>query len=126
VFGAGQLCLPTTDDPGLVEGYLEVEHRWTLDVLDLVLDWGADIIRRHGFYESANFYGPAMLDRFLGKMLGAEIAAPDIVFDKPDLATIAKKLPRMSFWKCPSTTFHMDEGPEVVRQSVRDVFKAFG
>jgi hypothetical protein len=75
MFGAERLCLLTIDDPGLVEAYLEVEHRWNLAVLDLVLDWGVDIVRRNGFYESADFYGPAMLERFLGRTLRAEIAA---------------------------------------------------
>ncbi len=159
MFGAERLCLLTVDDPGLVESYIETEHRWNLDVLDLVLDFGADIIRRNGFYESADFYGPATLAHFLGKPLRAEIAAVhqagrpvaytmysgimpildylagfdfdcisalDIAFDEPDLALIAKKLPRMSFWTGPSNTFHMYEGPEVVRKAVRDTFAAFG
>ena len=75
MFGAERLCLLTVDDPGLVESYLEIEHRWNLAVLDLVLDWGVDIVRRNGFYESADFYGPAMLEGFLGRRLRAEIAA---------------------------------------------------
>jgi uroporphyrinogen-III decarboxylase len=73
MFGAERLCLLTVDDPGLVDSYLEIEHRWNLDVLDLVLDWGVDIVRRNGFYESADFYGPATLERHLGKRLRAEI-----------------------------------------------------
>jgi uroporphyrinogen-III decarboxylase len=74
MFGAQKLCLLAADDPGLVHAYLEVEHRWNLSILDLVLDWGVDIIRRNGFYESADFYGPAMLEDFLGKRLRAEIS----------------------------------------------------
>ncbi len=159
MFGAEGVCLLTIDDPGLVDSYLEVEHRWNLDVLDLVLDWGADIIRRNGFYESADFYGPDMLGKFLGKRLPAEIsavhqagrpvaytmysgimpildylagfefdciAALDIAFDQVDLRTVAKKLPHMSFWTGPSNTFHMYQGPEVVRRAVREVFDVFG
>ncbi len=75
LFGAERICLPTIDDPGLVESFLALDHRWNLDVLDLVLDWGPDIIRRNGFYESADFYGPRMLEHFLGKHLREEIAA---------------------------------------------------
>ena len=74
MFGAERLCLLTIDDPALVHSYLEVEHKWNLAILDLVLDWGVDIVRRNGFYESADFYGPAMLEDFLGKRLRKEIA----------------------------------------------------
>ncbi len=159
MFGAERVCLLAIDDPGLVDSYLEVEHAWNLQVLDMLLGWGVDIIRRNGFYESADFYGPAMLEKFLGRRLRAEIAAVhqagrpiaytmysgimpildylaaldfdciaslDIAFDQVDLAEIARKLPRQSFWTGPSNTFHMYEGPEVVRQAVRDVFAAFG
>jgi uroporphyrinogen-III decarboxylase len=73
MFGAEKVCLLTIDDPGLVDSYLEIEHRWNLQILDLLLDWGVDIIRRNGFYEGADFYGPAMLESFLGRRLRAEI-----------------------------------------------------
>jgi uroporphyrinogen-III decarboxylase len=159
LFGAERLCLLTVDDPGLVESYVEMEHRWNLAVLDLVLDWGADIIRRNGFYESADFYGPSTLARFLDKPLRAEIrrvheagrtlaytmysgivpildflagfdidciASLDIAFDELDLAHVAAKLPGKSFWTGPSNTFHMYQGPAVVRKAVRDTFAAFG
>jgi hypothetical protein len=75
MFGAERLCLLAIDDPGLVDAFLEVEHRWNLAILDLVLDWGVDIVRRNGFYESADFFGPAMLERFLGRLMRKEIAA---------------------------------------------------
>ena len=73
MFGAERLCLLTIDDPGLVEAYLEVEHRWNLAILDLVLGWGVDIVRRNGFYESCDFYGPATLRTLLGRRLSEEI-----------------------------------------------------
>ncbi len=75
MFGAERTCLLVMDDPALVESYLEVEHQWNMRILDLVLDWGVDIVRRNGFYESADYFGPAMLERFLGNRLRAEIAA---------------------------------------------------
>lgn len=159
MFGFERTCILTMDDPGLVDSFLEVEHEWTFEVLDLVLGWGVDIVRRNGFYESADYFGPGMLERFLGRRLRAEIsrvheAGPvvaytmcsgimpildhlagfdfdcicslDPAFDEPDLGRIARTLPRMSFWTGPSNTFHMYEGPEIVRAAVRDVFAAFG
>jgi len=73
MFGAERLCLLTVDDPGLVDAYLEIEHRWNLRMIELALDWGVDIIRRNGFYESADFFSPAALERFLGKRLRKEV-----------------------------------------------------
>jgi uroporphyrinogen-III decarboxylase len=75
MFGAERLCLLTVDEPGLVDAYLEIEHRWNLRMIELALDWGVDIIRRNGFYESADFFSPAALERFLGSRLREEVAA---------------------------------------------------
>ena len=73
MFGAERLCLLTVDDPGLVDAYLEIEHRWNLRMIELAVDWGVDIIRRNGFYESGDFFSPAALQRFLGKRLRKEV-----------------------------------------------------
>ena len=72
LFGAESLCLMTVDDPGLVEAYLEYEHRINLRTLEVLGDLGVDMVRRNGFYETADFYSPAMLDRFLGERLRRE------------------------------------------------------
>ena len=40
-----------------------------------VCELGADIIWRNGFYETADFYGPEMLERFLGDRLRREAQA---------------------------------------------------
>ena len=73
MFGAEKLCLLTLDDPGLVDAYLEIEHRWNVRMMELAAEWGIDIIRRNGFYESADFFSPAMLDRFVGRRLREEV-----------------------------------------------------
>ena len=73
--GAEPLCLMTVDNPGLVDAYLELEHQLSLRNLELAADFGVDIINRNGFYETADFYSPAMLERFLGQRLRREIAA---------------------------------------------------
>jgi len=73
MFGAEALCLMTVDNPGLVDGYLELEHLWNLRMMELALDWGVDIIRRNGFYETGDYYSPAMLRRFLERRLREEV-----------------------------------------------------
>jgi uroporphyrinogen-III decarboxylase len=75
MFGAESLCLMTVDNPGLVDGYLELEHLWNLRMMELALDWGVDIIRRNGFYETGDYYSPAMLRRFLERRLREEVEA---------------------------------------------------
>ena len=74
LFGAQQLCLMTVEQPELVDAYLEHEHQITLRTLEALRELGADIVRRNGFYETADFYGPAMLERFIGQRLRREAA----------------------------------------------------
>ncbi len=74
MFGAKELCLLTVDQPGLVDGYLTIEHEWNLRMIEFAVEWGVDIIRRNGFYETGDFFGPATLKRFLEKRLRAEAA----------------------------------------------------
>ena len=75
LFGASPLCMATVEQPELVDAYLEHEHRLNLLALDALGELGVDIVRRNGFYETADFYGPAMLERFLGDRLRREAAA---------------------------------------------------
>jgi len=74
IFGAQDLCLKVADQPELVDAYLDHEHRINLRTIEVLGDLGVDIIRRNGFYETADFYGPAMLERFLGPRLRREAA----------------------------------------------------
>ena len=75
LFGAADLCLMTIDDPSLVDAYLEHEHQVNLAKIEILGELGTDIVRRNGFYETADFYGPTMLERFLGQRLTAEAEA---------------------------------------------------
>jgi len=70
--GATQLCLMVVEQPDLVDAYLEFEHQLNLLALRSLAGLGIDMVRRNGFYETADFYGPAMLERFLGDRLRAE------------------------------------------------------
>ncbi len=71
--GAEALCIMTIDQPELVDGYLELEHQLNVRHMEIAVEMGVDIINRNGFYETADFYSPAMLERFLGKRLRKEI-----------------------------------------------------
>ena len=75
LFGAADLCMMTLDQPDLVDAYLEHEHRINLRQIAVMGALGVDIIGRNGFYETADFYSPPMLERFLAGRLTAEADA---------------------------------------------------
>ncbi len=72
LFGVRELCMMTIDNPTLVDAYLAYEHEINVATLRALANSGCDMIRRNGFYETADFYGPAMLERFLGDRLRRE------------------------------------------------------
>lgn len=75
LFGVRELCMMTIEDPQLVDDYLEMEHRLNLTAIEVCSELGVDLVIRNGFYETADFYGPKTLDRFLTKRLNAEALA---------------------------------------------------
>jgi len=75
MFGAEPLCLMVRENPDLVDAFVEYEHRINLRRIETAASWGIDLIRRNGFYETADFYGPAMLERFVGRRLREEQTA---------------------------------------------------
>ena len=75
LFGASELCVMTLDNPGLVDAYLEHEHQINLRTLDVLAHCDVDIIRRNGFYETADFYGPEALETFVGARVRREADA---------------------------------------------------
>ena len=74
LFGASPLCM-MIENPGLVDACLEHEHRINLRTIEVLGDLGVDYVHRNGFYETADFYSPAMLERFIGRRLRREADA---------------------------------------------------
>ncbi len=72
MFGAEDLCLMTIENPELVEAYLELGHRINVRNMEIATEGGIDIVRRDGYYETCDFYSPAMLEGFLARLLNAE------------------------------------------------------
>ena len=75
LFGVDGLCLMAVDNPDLIDAYLAYEHSINVRTVEVLGEGNVDIVRRNGFYETADFFSPQMLDRFLGKFLRAEVAA---------------------------------------------------
>jgi Uroporphyrinogen decarboxylase (URO-D) len=75
MFGAEALCVAMVEKPGLVEAYIAHENEINVRTIEVLGQWGVDIVGRNGFYETADFYGPAMLERFVGEPLRREAEA---------------------------------------------------
>jgi len=73
--GAQQLCLMVMDNPALVDAYLDWDHSLIMRRIEVAADLGVDVIHRQGFYETCDFYSPAMLERLLFRRLQEEIEA---------------------------------------------------
>ncbi|MEN6316834.1 MAG: uroporphyrinogen decarboxylase family protein [Clostridiaceae bacterium] len=73
MFTPTELCYKVMDEPDLVDGYLGLEHDVNMKHMEIMLELGADIIGRNGFYETADFYSPEMLKHLVGKRLQEEI-----------------------------------------------------
>lgn len=73
--GPEAMCLMAVENPDLLDAYLELEHQLNLSWIERMAETGVDIIRRNGFYETADFLGPSMLERFLAQRLNREIDA---------------------------------------------------
>lgn len=73
--GAEPLCMMTIEQPELVDAFLEYEHQHNLRAIEISGHLDVDVMHRNGFYETADFYSPAMLERFLGARLRRETEA---------------------------------------------------
>jgi hypothetical protein len=72
LFGVTDLCMATLDNPALVHAYMDHEHTINLRHIELAAELGVDVTRRNGFYETADFYSPQMLEEFVGPRVRGE------------------------------------------------------
>jgi uroporphyrinogen-III decarboxylase len=75
VFGASQLCIMTIENPDLVHAYMEHDHQINLRAIEVLGECGVDIWHRNGFYETADFYSPDMLEQFVAPRVCREAEA---------------------------------------------------
>ena len=61
------------DDPGFMERYVAIVEKWNRARLALLLEAGADIIVRRGWYESTDFWSPTLYRRYLHAPLKGDI-----------------------------------------------------
>ena len=75
LIGPAEICMMAAERPALLHDYLQLEHEVNLRCIDLAADLGVHIVNRDGFYETADFYSPKMLDAFVGEFLRGEARA---------------------------------------------------
>ncbi len=72
--GFEQAVLFALDQPAIVEGLLDIAASIYLAGTELLCELGVDYIERRGWYESADFWSPALYQRFARPLLEKEIA----------------------------------------------------
>jgi len=72
LFGAQNAVMLSVDQPEVIDRFAEIEHRTTMKRIEAAIELGVDIIARNGFYETADFWSPAQIERFLVPRLQEE------------------------------------------------------
>jgi len=62
------------DRPDFLNEYIEILSGWNMDWLRVMIDMGADMVLRRGWYESADFWSPSLYREFLLEPLRREVA----------------------------------------------------
>lgn len=75
LWGAQQAVFTSVDRPDLMQQYLDIEHRATMRMAEVLADWGVDAMRRNGFYETTDYWSPTQLRRFVVPHIEEEIEA---------------------------------------------------
>jgi uroporphyrinogen-III decarboxylase len=71
--GVARSVTASFDDPGVMERYVAIIAKWNRARLALLLEAGADIIVRRGWYESTDFWSPTLFRQYLHGPLKGDI-----------------------------------------------------
>jgi len=71
--GIEPVLLAAVQQPGFLAEYVAVVARWNLQLTAILIDAGADVIVRRGWYESTDFWSPALYRQFLLPPLRQEV-----------------------------------------------------
>ena len=71
--GVENVLFAAMDEPEFLDEYVDIVSRWSMAHLRLRLDMGVGLILRRGWYESADFWSPALYERFLLGPLRREV-----------------------------------------------------
>lgn len=60
------------DDPEFVREFLSIFQQWSLDLTDLALDVGVDVVQRRGWYEIPTYWGRTHFGEFIAPLTEEE------------------------------------------------------
>jgi len=72
--GVEPLLMLAMDQPDILAQYVQIVADWNLQNLELMIEAGCEYIVRRGWYESADFWSPALFRQYLMEPLRREIA----------------------------------------------------
>jgi len=71
--GVENILFAAADTPAFLHRYIDILSSWNIERIKLLADMGVDMIIRRGWYESADFWSPALYREFLLKPLSKEV-----------------------------------------------------
>ncbi len=58
LMGAQNAVLSSIDNPEIIEGLLDIFHSAQRKIIEIMLDWGVEIILRYGWYDTTDLWSP--------------------------------------------------------------------
>jgi uroporphyrinogen-III decarboxylase len=74
LYGMRNLMLEAIDRPEFVDALVAIVGAWNRRRMEAMLEGGVDLFVRRGWYEGADFWSPALFERFVAPSLTAEAA----------------------------------------------------
>jgi hypothetical protein len=71
--GIEPILVAALEDPGFLKRYVDILTRWSLAISTIQIEHGVEVLVRRGWYESADFWSPALYRDFLYDPLRIEI-----------------------------------------------------
>jgi len=74
LMGAQNAVFSSIDNPGVIEGILEIIHSTHRKMIEIMLDWGVEIILRYGWYDTTDFWSPNQYKKWVMPQLKRDIS----------------------------------------------------
>ncbi len=71
--GVENVLFAGLENPSFLQRYIDVVRRLEMKRLELLIDFGVDLVVRRGWYESTDFWSPSLFRRFLYEPLAEEV-----------------------------------------------------
>jgi hypothetical protein len=71
--GVERIVMMAFDEPDVLRRYVDIVSGWNRRRLEIMIDAGVDVVVRRGWYESTDFWSPAMFRQFLYEPLKGDI-----------------------------------------------------